>query len=329
MAKQNTAETYTPISQASQWQGDCDWVNADNPRAEWRMDRLPRPERYTVEVSQSASEVGVTYQAPIDDKGLAPILLSPGFTAGETSFTTLHRALGLLGYPSFSLSHHRKHDSRVKIQTTHAMNDIAVMEDAYRRYGYGEFYVLGWSMGAGDVVHIPEHANNNEHDKIKGVVLFNGMGQIEGDTFVSVSARMARALARDAQLTSHLPLKHRLMVARSAMDSLKRAATNVHQTAIEAAYAASFDIREIIGRLLIDGLPVYQINSEHDTVFLPANQFDSTAELPMTHRCVVMGEYATHISGLFVPKATAEAVDRCLHCDTGTVQLGRSAVSQS
>lgn len=288
-------------------------VESTTPPQEYEQNAIyiPNEEKYTVDVASSHSRVSVTYQAPSIELGLHPILLSPGFTAGETSFVQLHKALALHGYPSFSLSHHRQHSERYAIQETHALNDIAVLHDAHMRYGYDHFFALGWSMGAGDVVHMPQYSGLTEHDYIDGVFLFNGMGQVGGDTFPKVAKRMVVAIGRDAQLTQNLPIKHRLTIARAAMDSLKRAATNVRQTKIEAEYASSFDIREIIQQLRSDGLPIYQISSEGDRVFTPIDQIQSTSELDL-QRAVLLGPYATHIAGIFVPKTTAHAIDALL-----------------
>jgi len=273
---------------------------------------IPKEIKYVVDVQPSHSRVSVTYQEPSIDVGYYPILLSPGFTAGETSFTKLHKALALYGYPSFSLSHHRHHDSRFQIQETHALNDIAVIRDAYKRYGYSHFYALGWSMGAGDVAHLADYSGENEHDYVDGLILFNGMGQVEGDTFPKVASRMAVAIGRDAQLTQNLPLKHRFTIARAAIDSLKRAVTNIRQTSLEAQYASSFDIRPILEQLRKDGLPIFQITSEGDVVFTPVDQIASTKEIDL-RRAVLLGPYATHIAGLFVPKTTARTISSILN----------------
>lgn len=276
---------------------------------EWLDDKSLLPsEHFSVEDTLHGANVDVAYQ-PVDfDITDEAILISPGFSAGKSTMRLLQITLAQHGFPSYALTHHRNHNSRYTIQDTHAYNDLAVMHESYVRHGFKRFNIVGWSMGGGDGAHAAEASSNSEHDVVAQLIALNSMGLIDGSSFNKTANGMMRELAYDAALIKDLPLRKKLQLVTYAADSVRRLSTNLTQTQHEAAFASSFDIRGLLEELIKHGLKVSVINSENDKAFNPVQSFEDTSELMLEARIYILGRWATHLSGLFVPTTTAKAI---------------------
>lgn len=315
--KENIGAQYEP-SQSLHLSVPAISYETGQPSEEWsfRRGEVPRVEKFTVEVDNYGSSVGVTYQPPksLETEVKTAVILSPGFTAGSLSFYGIQKALAGNNIPSYSLDHHRKYDHKVTVQEVHAINDLAVMGDAYNRHHFEKFILVGWSMGGGDILHATEMSGITRYDTVEQLILLEAMGQIKGDTFSSVAKKMTKAVIEDFKLTRKLPLKERFLIARAALDSMKRASKNLNQTAAEAQYAASFDIRELIKESIKNNIPVSQITGHLDMAFPAVDCHRDTSDIEFKRRVVLVGQYATHIAGMFVPRSTAKAIEAC--CET-------------
>ena len=284
-------------------------LESQSHEQEWLDDKLLLPpEHFSVEDTLHGANVDVAYQPVGRDLTDEAILISPGFSAGKSTMRLLQIALAQHGFPSYALTHHRNHNSRYPIQETHAYNDLAVMHEAFFRHGLKKFNIVGWSMGGGDGAHATEASNNTENDIVKHLIVLNSMGLIEGNNFNKTANGMVRELAYDAILIKDLPFRKKLKLATYAADSARRLSTNFTQTQHEATFASSFDIRELLAELIKHGLKVSVINSENDRAFNPVQSFEDTSELMLEARVYILGRWATHLSGLFVPSTTAQAI---------------------